>query len=79
MENKKKKVRRYLKDQIELLKKIIKENGGVLPHVQWLLQNEHAGLYQYIRKYPKKFKGIKQVCYKNTKNGRIKSFKVIGE
>lgn len=56
-----------IEDYISTAEKLVRENRGILPNVNWLLNNGYWNLYQTMRKYPEKFSHIKQEKVYETK------------
>ena len=61
-----------LDDAVAIAEQLAEDNGGVLPHVQWLLDHGYDALYRQMQRNPKRFVHIK---HKKAARGKYKSVK----
>jgi hypothetical protein len=57
---KQKKLKKTLKEWVEIAEELAKDNNGILPCSKWLCINGYTGLRLMLSRYPKKFFHIKQ-------------------
>ena len=67
------------KRQVELAKKLARENGGTLPTVTWLTNHDYSGLLSYIWKHPEFFDGIPRDTNKKSSEEHIAAAEALAQ
>ena len=67
---------RTVEEWVIVAEKLAKENDGILPIGNWLINNGYGGLHSCMRKYPEPFKDIPQ---DNRKQKTLKEWVIIAE
>jgi hypothetical protein len=59
--------------QVALAKKLARKNGGTLPSVTWLTENDYSGLLSYIWKHPEFFEDIQREVHNRTPQEHVEA------